>query len=87
MAIDHPIFDPEVNRFVLLDHLFLISAAEITKAARSWLVGQLDTAQRRHIIFMDQEDFLGQAARILVDLRLEDRPSGFPATDPEDTPF
>lgn len=30
MAIDHPIFDPEANRKVLLDHMFMISAGEIT---------------------------------------------------------
>ena len=51
MALDHPIFDPETNREVLLDHLFLISAGEITKAARAWLIKQLDAGQRRHIIF------------------------------------
>ena len=58
MAIDHPIFDPEANRKVLLDHLFLISAGEITQAARMWLVEQLDAGQRRHIIFMDRDEFL-----------------------------
>ena len=71
MALDHPIFDPELNRKVLLDHLFLISASEITKAARTWLIEQLDSSQRRHIIFMDSEDFLCQVFRILIDLRLE----------------
>jgi hypothetical protein len=83
MAIDHPIFDPEANRKVLLDHLFLISAGEITRAARTWLVEQLDQGQRRHIIFMDRDEFLDQSARILLDLRLES-----PAwlTD-EDIPF
>jgi hypothetical protein len=57
MAIDHPIFDPEANRKVLLDHVFLISAGEITKAARAWLVEQLDAGQRRHIIFMIATNF------------------------------
>jgi len=71
MAIDHPIFDPEANRKVLLDHVFLISAGEITRAARAWLVEQLDVGQRRHIIFMDRDEFLDQSARILLDLRLE----------------
>jgi hypothetical protein len=61
MAIDHPIFDPEANREVLLDHVFLISAGEITKAARTWLVEQLDAGQRRHIIFMDRDEFLDQS--------------------------
>jgi hypothetical protein len=72
MAIDHPIFDPEANRNVLLDHLFLISAGEITKVARSWLVGQLDAGQRRHIIFMDREEMLDQSARILLDFRVDE---------------
>jgi hypothetical protein len=83
MAIDHPIFDPEANRKVLLDHVFLISAGEITKAARTWLVEQLDAGQRRHIIFMDRDEFLDQSARILLDLRLDS-----PATiADDDIPF
>jgi hypothetical protein len=83
MAIDHPIFDPEANRKVLLDHLFLISAGEITKAARAWLVEQLDAGQRRHIIFMDRDEFLDQSARILLDLRLDSPP----AIADDDIPF
>jgi len=83
MAIDHPIFDPEANRKVLLDHVFLISAGEITKAARTWLVEQLDAGRRRHIIFMDRDEFLDQSARILLDLRLDS-----PATiKDDDIPF
>jgi len=84
MAIDHPIFDPEANRKVLLDHLFLISAGEITKPARAWLIEQLDAGQRRHIIFMDREELLDQSARILLDLRLDDAASAITA---EDFPF
>jgi hypothetical protein len=71
MAIDHPIFDSDTNRKVLLDHLYLISAGEITRAARTWLVERLDAVQRRHIIFMDRDEFLDQSARILLDLRLD----------------
>jgi hypothetical protein len=84
MAMDHPIFDPESNRNVLLDHLFIVSAAEITKAARTWLVGQLDAGQRRHIIFMDRDEFLDQSARILLDLRLDDPPASL---SDDDIPF
>ena len=84
MAIDHPIFDPEANRKVLLDHLFLISAGEITKAARTWLIEQLDAGQRRHIIFMDRDEFLDQSARILLDLHFEEQK--FDISD-EDIPF
>jgi len=75
MAIDHLIFDPEANGKVLLDHIFLISAGEITKAARAWLVEQLDIGQRRHTIFMDRDEFLDQSARILLDLRLDSPPT------------
>jgi hypothetical protein len=83
MAIDHPIFDSDTNRKVLLDHLYLISAGEITRAARTWVVEQLDAGQRRHIIFMDRDEFLDQSARILLDLRLD---SPMAITD-EDIPF
>jgi len=69
MAIDHSIFDPEANRKVLLDHVFVIAAGEITRAARAWIVEQLDAEQRRHIIFMDRDEFVDHSARILLDLR------------------
>jgi hypothetical protein len=72
MAFDHPIFDPDENRKVLLDHLFIISAGEITKAAKHWLAGQLDASQRRQIIFMDRNELLDHAAKILLDLRIEE---------------
>jgi hypothetical protein len=83
MAIDHPIFDSDTNRKVLLDHLYLISAGEITRAARTWLVEQLDAGQRRHIIFRDRDEFLDHSSRILLDLRLD---SPLAITD-EDIPF
>jgi hypothetical protein len=70
MAIDHPIFDPEANRKVLLDHIFVIASGEITRAARTWIVEHLDAGQRRHIIFMDRDEFLDQSARILLDLQI-----------------
>ncbi len=72
MAIDHPIFDPEANRKVLLDHVFLISAGEITRGAKTFLIENLDAGMRRHIIFMDRDEFLDQSARILLDLRIDE---------------
>ena len=36
---------------------FLTSAGRVTKAARTWLIEQLDTRQRRHIIFMTAKNF------------------------------
>lgn len=74
MAMDNTIFDPEANRYVLLDHLFIISANTITRAARHWLVANLDQDQRRTLIFMDRHELLDHAARIaklpLLEVRL-----------------
>jgi hypothetical protein len=58
MMIGHEIFDPEVNRQVLVDHAFIVSAGEITKQARNWLGGKLDAVKRSQILFMDKEDIL-----------------------------
>lgn len=84
MALDHPIFDPDANRKVLLDHVFLISAGEITRAARTWLIEHLDASQRRHIIFMDRNELLDHSARILLDLQIQEAPS---ADLDDDIPF
>jgi hypothetical protein len=86
MAIDHPIFDPEAGRKVLVDHVFVISAGEITRAARNWLVEQLDRSQRRQIIFMDRDEFLDHSARILLDLRIAVESDDGLATD-DNVPF
>jgi hypothetical protein len=67
---------PRKNRKVLLDHLFIISAEEITRAARA--------GQRRHILFMDRDEFLNHAARILMDLRVGETPADL---DEDDIPF
>ena len=88
MAIGHEVFDPDINRGVFLDHIYIISAGEITKAARAWLAGQLDAQKRRHVIFMDRAEFLDNAAKILVDLKLEDEPApGFGNLTDDDIPF
>ena len=88
MAMSHPLLDTEINRKVLLDHLYLISAGEITKAAQSWLIEQLDKEQRRHIIFMGRDEFLDQSARILLDLRLDNEEEAIePVPREDDVPF
>lgn len=84
MAIDHAIFDPDTQRKVLVDHVFVISAGEITRAARNWLVETLDQSQRRQIIFMDRDEFLNHAARILLDLVID---SPEPNHDVDEIPF
>lgn len=58
MMLAHEIFDPELNRRVLVDHAFIVSGGEITKAARNWLGGVLDASKRSQIIFMDRDDIL-----------------------------
>jgi hypothetical protein len=72
MAIEHPIFDPDTGRNVLLDHMYIIASGDITRSAQNWLIGHLDSSQRRHIIFMDRNEFLNHSARILVDVTLGD---------------
>lgn len=58
MMLDSPIFDPEINKKVLLDHVFIASASEITKQAQNWLAEHLDQNSRRHVLFLDREDVL-----------------------------
>jgi hypothetical protein len=58
MALKDPILDPEVNRKVLIDHVYLVASGEITKAARKLLIEQLGNEQRRQVIFMDRSELL-----------------------------
>ena len=58
MMLGHEVFDPEVNRRVLVDHVYIVSGGEITKAARNWLGGKLDATRRSQIMFMDRDDIL-----------------------------
>lgn len=58
MMLGHEVFDPEVNRRVLVDHAFIVAGGEITKAARNWLANRLDASKRSQIIFMDRDDIL-----------------------------
>jgi hypothetical protein len=56
MMLGHDVFDPETSKRVLVDHAFIVSGGEITKAARNWLGEKLDATKRSQIIFMDRED-------------------------------
>lgn len=58
MMLGHEIFDPEVNRRVLVDHAFIVAGGEITKQARNWLGEKLDQGKRSQILFMDRNDIL-----------------------------
>lgn len=57
-SLPDPVLDPEVNRKVLIDHIYLVTTGEITKAARKLLVEKLDTDQQRTIIFWDLAELL-----------------------------
>jgi len=58
MMLAHEIFDPEINRRVLVDHAFIVAGGEITKAARNWLGNALDASKRSQIMFIDRDDIL-----------------------------
>jgi hypothetical protein len=58
MMLGHEIFDPEINRRVLVDHAFIIAGGEITKQARNWLGNKLDATKRSQVMFMDRDDIL-----------------------------
>ncbi len=82
----HEIFDPEVNRRVLVDHAFIVAGGEITKQARNWLGNKLDASRRSQIMFMDREDVLNLFVVSNIPL-----PSGAVATQPfggaDEVPF
>jgi hypothetical protein len=58
MMLGHEIFDPELNRRVLVDHAFIVAGGEITKQARNWLGNKLDSTKRSQVMFMDRDDIL-----------------------------
>ena len=58
MMLAHEIFDPETNKRVLVDHVFIVAGGEITKAARNWIGNALDGAKRSQIMFIDRDDIL-----------------------------
>jgi hypothetical protein len=43
---------------VLVDHGFIVTGGEITKAAKNWLGNKLDATKRSQIMFMDRDDIL-----------------------------
>jgi hypothetical protein len=71
MAMEHPIWDPEVNKRVLIDHVYIIASGEITKQAKQFLGERLDLEGRRKTIFMDYEDILMLVVQISMPLPSE----------------
>ncbi len=58
MMLAHQIFDPELNRKVLVDHAIIAAGGEITKAARHFIAESLDANRRSQILFMDRDDII-----------------------------
>jgi hypothetical protein len=58
MMLGHEIFDPEIGKRVLVDHAFIVSGGQITKAARNWLGNKLDASRRSQVMFIERDDIL-----------------------------
>lgn len=58
MSLRDPIFDAETGRRNLVDHVLIVTAGEITKAAKRLVAENLDASQRRHVLFMDRDHLL-----------------------------
>jgi hypothetical protein len=64
MALQDPVWDPETNRRNLIDHIIIVSAGEITKAAKRLMAENLDASLRRSVLFLDREDILDLWLRV-----------------------
>lgn len=87
MMLGHEIFDPELNRRVLVDHAFIVAAGEITKSARNWLGGRLDATKRSQIMFMDRNDILDSFIVSNISLPKAALPSAPEVSEVDDIPF
>ena len=58
MMLGSEIFDPDINKKRLVDHVILVAGGEITKQAQHWLGERLNASQRSQILFMDRADIL-----------------------------
>ncbi len=75
MSLQNAIFDPEVNRKVLIDHVYLVASGDITKPARAFLGEKLDLEQRRQVIFMDRSELLDLLIYTNLELPVEEHES------------
>ncbi|WP_218016257.1 hypothetical protein [Sphingomonas asaccharolytica] len=91
MALKHPVHDPETNKQVLVDHVYLIAGGTITPPARMFIIGELDRESRRHIIFMDRLEIVDLFATSTIPLPQEampkPEPRGFSDDLDDDVPF
>lgn len=86
MMLAHEVFDPELNRKVLVDHAVIAAGGEITKAARHFIGEALDRPKRSQILFMDREDIINLYTVNQVPLPLRALKAKSTPTD-DDIPF
>ena len=58
MMLAHEIFDPEVNRRVLVDHAFIVAGGGSRKGGRPRAGDARDATKRRAALFMERDDSL-----------------------------
>lgn len=87
MMLDHPIFDPDVNKKRLVDHAIIVSGGEITKQAKHWLAERLNASQRSQILFMDRTDILHLFIVHNVPMPDEDKEQNFDVDFDDEIPF
>ena len=85
MMIGHEIFDHDIGKRVLVDHAYIVSGGEITKAAKNWLGNKLDASKRSQIMFMDRDDLLNLF--IVTNLPLPTEPPQATSEDDWALPF
>lgn len=61
MALEKTIFDPEINRDVRVDHVFIVASGNINEGARNYLLERISEEKRRNLLFLDCEDIIGLA--------------------------
>lgn len=86
MMLGNEIFDPEINKKVLVDHAFIVAGGEITKQARNWLGQKLDVTKRSQIMFIDRDDILNLYTVSNLPLPEKALPKSSPLFD-DDIPF
>lgn len=61
MAFEKTFFDPEINRDVRVDHVFIVASGHINEGARSYLLERISEEKRRNLLFLDCDDVIGLA--------------------------
>lgn len=63
MALEKTIYDPEINRDVRVDHVFIVASGNINEGARKYLLERISEEKRRNLLFLDCEDIIGLACQ------------------------